>query len=214
MNETREKILDTAERLFGEQGYAATSLRHIIAEAGVNLAAIHYHFGSKEELLDEVLMRKAGPVNEERLALLDRLEAEAGSGLLPVDKVLEAFLGPPFSRAEHSPEFVRMMGRLYGEGLMTMILQKHFQAVVARFFAALRRALPDLTERELALRIQFMAGAMAHTMFAVPLVKCAEGPAAVSDRATVLRELVAFLGAGFRAPVACGEPAGGKVEVK
>jgi AcrR family transcriptional regulator len=60
------KILDTAERLFGEDGYKAVSLRHITAAAGVNLAAIHYYFGSKEELLDELVMRKAVPVNEER----------------------------------------------------------------------------------------------------------------------------------------------------
>jgi AcrR family transcriptional regulator len=85
MTETNQRILDTAERLFGDQGYAATSLRHIIAEAGVNLAAIHYHYGSKEELLDEVVMRKAGPVNEARLALLDRYEAEAGLGPLAVE---------------------------------------------------------------------------------------------------------------------------------
>ena len=80
MSETREKILDTAERLIGEQGYAATSLRQIITEAGVNLAAVHYHFGSKEELLDAVVMRKAGPVNEARLAALDLVEQEAGDG--------------------------------------------------------------------------------------------------------------------------------------
>ena len=64
MNDTKEKILDTAERLIGEQGYAATSLRHIIAQAGVNLAAVHYHFGSKEDLLDAVVARKAAPVND------------------------------------------------------------------------------------------------------------------------------------------------------
>ena len=73
MTDTKEKILDTAERLIGEQGYAATSLRQIIAEAGVNLAAVHYHFGSKEDLLDAVVVRKAGPVNEARLARLDRV---------------------------------------------------------------------------------------------------------------------------------------------
>ena len=59
MNDTKQKILDAAERLFGENGYAATSLRHIISEAKVNLAAIHYHFGSKQDLLDQVILRKA-----------------------------------------------------------------------------------------------------------------------------------------------------------
>src|ERR1017187_9526216 len=103
MIDTRQKILDAAERLFGEQGYVATSLRHIIAEAGVNLAAIHYHFGSKEELLDQLVMRKAGPVNEERLALLDHYEAEAGAMPVPVDKILRAFLEPPLLRIDKSP---------------------------------------------------------------------------------------------------------------
>ena len=68
MTETKDKILDTAERLIGERGYAATSLRQIIAEAGVNLAAVHYHFGSKEDLLDAVVARKVTPVNEARIA--------------------------------------------------------------------------------------------------------------------------------------------------
>jgi AcrR family transcriptional regulator len=91
MTGTKEKILDTAERLIGEQGYAATSLRHVIAEAGVNLAAVHYHFGSKEELLDAVVVRKVTPLNEARIARLERVEAETGSGPLDVEKVLEAF---------------------------------------------------------------------------------------------------------------------------
>jgi len=200
MIETKQKILDTAERLFGEQGYGATSLRHIIAEAGVNLAAIHYHFGSKEDLLDQLVMRKAGPVNDERLALLDRAEAEAGSGPLAVEKVLDAFLGPPLARAVNNPEIVKLMGRLYGEGLMPIIVEKHFQPVVARFFAALARALPHLTPEELALRAQFMVGAMAHVMFAAPALRAMSGTIAPLDPTILVRELVAFLGAGLRAP--------------
>src|ERR1035437_2057984 len=95
MTDTKDKILDAAERLIGEQGYAATSLRQIIAEAGVNLAAVHYHFGSKEDLLNAVVVRKATPVNVARLARLDGVEAEAGSGPLGVEKVQESF----FARA-------------------------------------------------------------------------------------------------------------------
>src|SRR5689334_21302266 len=94
MNDTKEKLLDTAERLIAENGYVATSLRQIIGEAGVNLAAVHYHFGSKEELLDAVVMRHAGPVNRERLALLDRHEAEARGGAVPIARIFEALLAP------------------------------------------------------------------------------------------------------------------------
>src|ERR1035438_3362606 len=84
MSDTRIKILDTAERLFGEEGYQPVSLRHITAAAGVNLAAIHYHFGSKEELLDELVMRKAVPVNAERLESLRRLREAAGPEAIAV----------------------------------------------------------------------------------------------------------------------------------
>jgi len=193
---TKQKILDTAERLFGERGYDGTSLRHIIAEAGVNLAAVHYHFGSKQELLDEVVLRKAGPVNEARLALLDRIEAEAGRRPPAVEKVLEAFLGPMVESAERNPQFVRLMGRMHAEGLIPGILRKHFQPAASRFLAALRRALPGLSEQEFLWRMHFMIGAMAHTMCRSP-----EFPgAAAGDVRSRIARLVVFLSAGFRAP--------------
>jgi len=103
MSDTRIKILDTAERLFGEEGYQPVSLRHITAAAGVNLAAIHYHFGSKEELLDELVMRKAVPVNAERLESLRRLREAAGPEAIAVEDLLEAFLVPAFHAADRSP---------------------------------------------------------------------------------------------------------------
>src|SRR5260370_16880115 len=110
MSDTKEKILDTAERLIGERGYAATSLRQIIAEAGVNLAAVHYHYGSKEDLLDAVVLRKVTPVNEARLARLERVEAEAGTGPLDVEKGLESFLIPTLKVATPQPGLFPLMG--------------------------------------------------------------------------------------------------------
>ena len=103
MTETQEKILDTAERLFGEQGYAGTSLRQIIAAAGVNLAAIHYHFGSKEELLGHLVARKAAPVNAERLGLLDRYEAESAPSAVPVEKSSRPFCNRPWRASKRIP---------------------------------------------------------------------------------------------------------------
>ena len=203
MIDTRQKILDAAERLFGEQGYGATSLRHIIAEAGVNLAAIHYHFGTKEDLLDQLIMRKGGPVNEERLALLDALEAKARGKAVPLEKVLEAFLGPPMRRLSKSPEFAKLMGRMYGEDLMPRIVERHFQKAVTRFFAALARTLPHLTPGEMALRSQFMVGAMAHILMCkAPDTKAMTGASPPTRPQTVLRELVVFLSGGLRAPAA------------
>jgi AcrR family transcriptional regulator len=199
MTETENKILDAAERLFSEQGYAATSLRHIIADAGVNLAAIHYHFGSKEDLLSQLIMRKAAPVNEERLALLDRLEAEAGPNPPPVEKILEAFLAPPLRRIQVNPALVKLMGRMYGEGLMPMIAERHFQNVVNRFTTSFGRALPQLSGVQLKLRLQFMVGAMAHSMFVLPVTSVACSGAEY-DAVSLTRELVSFLSAGLRAP--------------
>src|SRR5436190_23125118 len=101
MNETRERILDTAERLFADRGYGATSLRSIIAAAEVNLAAVHYHFHTKEALLDAVLKRRLEPVNRERLALLDECEKSAGASALPLERVLAALIAPALDLARH-----------------------------------------------------------------------------------------------------------------
>jgi AcrR family transcriptional regulator len=191
-SDTSQKILDSAERLIARQGIAATSLRQIIADAGVNLASVHYHFGSKEEMLDALVVRKAGPVNEERLALLTRFQAEAAPHPAPVEKVLEAFLAPPFLERERSPLFVKVMGRMYSEGLMPTVIAKHFQPMVTRFFAALQSALPQMPPDELAWRIHFMIGAMAHSMWSSP---------GLDVPSVVIPRLVAFLAAGFRAEV-------------
>jgi len=203
MNDTKEKILDTAERLIGEQGYAATSLRQIIAEAGVNLAAVHYHFGSKEDLLDEVVRRKVTPINEARLAWLDRAEAEAGDGPAPVEKVLEALLLPTAEVAGKDPAFVRLMGRMLAEGMMPWIMEKHFDATSLRFLQAAARTLTELPQSELMWRVHFMVGAMAHAMHVAPIFPGAGvDPADVTMR---MRMLVNFLSAGFRAPATAEE---------
>jgi AcrR family transcriptional regulator len=199
--DTKEKLLDTAERLFGEQGYGATSLRHIIAEAGVNLASVHYHFGSKEELLDAVVARKMGPINRERLALLDAAEAATAGGPAPIGKLLEAFLKPAIIRAGNDPGFCRLMGRLHGEGLMPRVVAKNFQEIAERFLGRMRRALPQLPDEEAAWRIHFMVGAMAQTLKGPPEYP-GMAPGNLADTELLLRRIVTFLSAGFRAPAA------------
>lgn len=193
---TKEKLLDAAERLIGDQGYASTSLRQIISEAGVNLASVHYHFGSKEELLDEVIARHAGPVNVRRGELLAQAEREAAPDVPQVEQVLDAFLRPIFEVAERRPEFVRVMGRMHGEGLMPMVLFKHFQEIVIRFRAAMLRALPHLTEEELRWRLELMFGALATVMWHRPT-----GLAGRRRGKESLPALVSLFGAAFRSPV-------------
>ena len=207
MNHTKERILDTAERMFSEHGYAATSLRGIIAEAGVNLAAVHYHFHSKEALLEAVILRRSVPANQERLALLDRFEKEAGGNPPPLEKVIEAFVAPTvqMSRDPQSAGmvFMRLLGRLHAEGdLLPRIITAQFGDVLRRFGAALRAALPDLPPEELFWRLNLAIGALAQTLRGGS--KDLETIADLSlslDSEAALERLVAFLSAGFRAPV-------------
>src|SRR5213593_2222540 len=92
--DTKTRILDAAEHLFMEHGFEATSLRSLTTAAGVNLAAVNYHFGSKEELFQAVLTRRLDPMNQERIDLLAAVEHEAGSRAATVEKILFAMLIP------------------------------------------------------------------------------------------------------------------------
>jgi AcrR family transcriptional regulator len=211
VNDTKERILDTAERLFAKQGYAATSLRGIIAEAGVNLAAVHYHFHSKEALLEAVILRRSVPANRERLALLDRFEEEGEGNPPSLEKVIEAFVAPTL-RMSRDPQsggivFMKLLGRLHAEGvLLPRILTSQFGDVLERFGAALRAALPDLPPEDLSWRLNLAVGALAQTLRggSKDLETISNLPLSVSpasDSENVLERLVAFLSAGFRAPV-------------
>jgi len=201
MIDTKQKILDTAERLIGDQGYAATSLRHIIAEAGVNLAAVHYHFGSKEDLLDELILRKAAAVNAERIALLERYEAQAGGRPLSVHQILTAFFQPMQEAGSRNPQFVKLMARMYAEGLLPGIVAKHFHPTLARFIPALRAALPHLPEAELSARLQFMFGAMSHAVCGALQLPGLPGESAAPDFRQTMRRLMVFLIGGLQAPL-------------
>src|SRR5438045_7607516 len=126
--DTKQRILDSAERLFAEHGFEGTSLRTIIADAKVNLAAIHYHYRSKEALLDAVIFRRLEPINRERLRLL--AECEAGVGPLSLEGVLEAFFAPAV-RVGADPIcgkiFCRLIGRIFSEekSLFPHIIKEH-----------------------------------------------------------------------------------------
>jgi len=201
MTDTKQKILDAAEELFGERGYSATSMRNIISTAAVNLAAIHYHFGSKQDLLDHVILRKLGPINERRIQLLDQFEAEAASGLPSIEKILEAFLVPAIL-TEKNRSFIKFMGRIHAEGLGQQAAMRNFQPLIDRFLSALSRAFPGMPKKELAWKVHFMLGAMAFTMTAQPAIS----PEAASEPMEIVsRRLVTFLIAGFSAPALQGD---------
>jgi AcrR family transcriptional regulator len=196
MTDTKENLLDAAESLFGEYGYAATSLRQIITQAKANLASIHYHFGSKQELLEQVILRKVSPINEQRLKLLDTFESEAAPLPAPVEKIVEAVIMPAML-IDKDRQFVKLMGRMHSEGLMPEIARRRFQPLISRFFSAVHRARPDISMEEMVWKVHFMMGAMAHTLLIQPEAYRELAP---ESQVTIARRLIAFISWGFRAP--------------
>jgi AcrR family transcriptional regulator len=202
---TKLRILDAAERLFARRGIEATSLRMITTEAEVNLAAVNYHFQSKEALMHAVIARRLDPINRQRLAMLDACETDAGDGSLPLDHVLDAMLRPIFEMLSGpGKEFGPMMSRIFTESsdLAEKIFQKHMAHVVARFFPALERAIPHLPRTELLWRMQFMMGAVAHTIGGARVLQVLSGGMCdPSDLEGILQRLESFLLAGLQAPL-------------
>ncbi len=192
--DTRDRLLDAAERRFAASGFAATSLRAVTSEAGVNVAAAHYHFGSKHELLRAVFARRMAPVNAERLTRLDALEARSRSSV-SVEEILDAMLTPALTLATRHPEIAELGALIHSEPAAEVraLLEEVFGEVKRRFTAALRRSLPDLDETAIELRLLFAIGAMVH-LIAQPALS---GVAPERRRA----ELLGFVAAGLRAAV-------------
>jgi len=206
--DTKERLLDAAERLFGERGFEGTSLRAVTQAAGTSVSAAHYHFGSKEALLRATLLRRVEPINRRRLAVLDALEA---SGATPsVEALLDAYLRPVFEAraAKGAPTDparnpARMVAaRLYSDPpeLVAALKRELFSEVSGRLLDALARALPDRPRSELVLGLQLLVGVMVHVLSGnledVP--HWDGGPRALDDEA-LLERMVAFVAAGLRA---------------
>jgi AcrR family transcriptional regulator len=200
MNEkldTKSRILDSAEKLFGLNGFEATSLRDITAEARVNLAAVNYHFQSKESLIDAVIARRIEPVNRRRFEML-----EAAGPNPTLEQILTAFVGPLLDQDLSS--VVPLMGRMMSDPtqFVERVFKKHLMSVSRRFQDAIQQQLPDLPRAELVWRLFFTGGTMAHTMsWSQVLAEISGGLCDVTDRPAVIERIVAFAAAGFRVPV-------------
>ncbi len=193
--DTKTRILDTAEKLFGENGFDATSLRDITAQADVNLAAVNYHFQSKDSLIDAVIARRIEPVNRRRLEML-----EAAGPNPTIEQIVEAFLAP---LTERDMGMVPMIGRAMGNPNLFLMrfFKRHFEEVSQRFREAFAKAAPELTSSERMWRITFMAGAMAHVLSWSNIIgEMSNGLCDPTDRKDVTARLVRFVAAGFRTP--------------
>jgi AcrR family transcriptional regulator len=207
---TKDRLLDVAETLFMEHGFEATSLRSITAAANVNLAAVNYHFGSKEELFEAVLTRRLDPMNQRRLALLTELEAHAGDSAVPCERILSALFLPALELARDpkrgGANFLRLLGRAYADPapFIRHFLSEQYAPMIVRFKTAFARALPHLPKRELSWRLHFIMGALSYTLAGTDALKLIAEITAGDERnddELLLRRLAPFLLAGLTSPL-------------
>lgn len=205
--DTRNRILDAAERLFTEHGFGATSMRQITTLAGCNLAAVNYHFGSKEALVQEVFRRRLTWLNRERLRVLDEMEREAAGAPLKPQQIVDAFFGVALRLADDTEGggavFMRLLGRTYTDPteFVRNFLAEEYAAVVERFKAALFRALPEVPREEIAWRLHFMLGAMSYAISGTDSLRLVADLGTKEDRAALAPRLMSFLLGGLRAPL-------------
>lgn len=158
--DTKTRILDAAEQIFKTVGPEKVTLRRISAEAGVNLAAINYHFGSKEELGTALMVRLMGPFEERRLALLDEAENAAGDDGPSLATIIRCFLIPveEFGRRypNHHTLFMNIYRAFEDETHFKAQMRKLLHRTERRFLGAIFRALPDTPREILVSRFMFM----------------------------------------------------------
>ncbi len=201
-SDTRSRILDVAEQLFGEQGLDRVSIRDITKAAKVNLAAINYHFGSKDELIAAVFERRVVPLNEARLAALEIVEASAGKKSPKLEEILGAFIRPAVDSAIKADKGGAAFSKLFGRCLsepspeVEALLKKQFEPLGERMQAMLKRALPHLSRSEIFWRMKFTYGALHHWL----LTKDRFRPDWVEEVGVEAQtqKLISFAAAGFR----------------
>jgi AcrR family transcriptional regulator len=204
--DTKTRILDAAEELFTRHGFEATSLRSLTAAAGVNLAAVNYHFGSKEVLFQAVLTRRLDPMNQERIELLEALEREAGAKPASCEKVLFAMLIPALRLARDEKRggknFLRVLGRAYADPapFIRDFLHAQYAEMIARYKEAFMRALPHLSRQELTWRLHFVMGALSYTLAGTDALKLFAQVTHADNDELLLQRLAPFLVAGLKAP--------------
>jgi len=192
---TCDRILDAAERLFAEEGFHVTSLRQITQAAEANLAAVNYHFGSKQALILAVFRRRLDALNQARLERLDAaLDAEQVPAL---EVVLDAFVYPAMAFTHGSDDeghrFMRILMRAFADqdDQLHRALSAEYAHVMRRFAEAIAGALPGAHPDQLRRQLDFIVGALTYTM----------AESHLKDARSIASDLVQFAAAGLRGTV-------------
>jgi AcrR family transcriptional regulator len=198
---TKDRILGAAEELFAQHGFAGTSLRQVTSRADVNIAAVNYHFGSKENLVNEVFRRRMDEMSAQRLA---RLKAAIQQHPGDLESVLAAFVEPALalSKDQHGGgAFIRVIARAYAEknDSLRKFLSDQYGHVPREFAKAIATCVPQLSKEQLYWRLDFLSGALTYAMADFGMIKRPSGTSEATHRERAARELIRFAAAGLRA---------------
>ncbi len=206
-SDTVTRILDSAEELFAERGFAETSLRSITAQAEVNLAAVNYHFGSKKALIQAVFARLLAPFYQMMEASLGFHEKNSPSVVLSVEDILRfvsrSIAGASGGDRRRLTIFMRLLGLAYnqGQGHLRKFLQNEYRSESRRLMLLFAKATPELQAEERFWRIHFMLGAAAFTLSNMGHLRAIfeHDFDTTCTEEDVISMLMPFLGAGIHA---------------
>jgi AcrR family transcriptional regulator len=202
---TRERIIDAAEALFAEKGFDLVSLRDITSQAGANVAAVNYHFGSKDNLISAVVERHCIPIIEGRMRMLSEAEERHGENVVPLEEILRAFLQPLLDHLAanefNEALFCKFMGRMSGDqSCMPDSVAPLFQKMASRYSFAIRKAVPALSDEEALWRIHFSFGVVAHgLMHGETLYQISGGKSGHPSMEVLLDRVIRFCVGGIQA---------------
>ncbi|HXQ30678.1 MAG TPA: TetR family transcriptional regulator [Steroidobacteraceae bacterium] len=199
----KERLLDAAERLFAKRGYHGVSIRDITDAAKVDVALVHYHFGSKRAFLTSVFERRAEVINRERL---DRLEAvsRTDGGTLDLEAVVNAFMEPLFQRSARGgrswKSYFALVAQVNNSPELSVLMTRTFDPVVHKFIDVLQQALPGADPRDIYWAYHFLTGALTLTFAETGrLDKLSGGLCRSSDLDSVHARFAPFMATGFAA---------------
>jgi AcrR family transcriptional regulator len=197
---TKQRILGAAEELFARHGFAGASLRQVTAAAQVNLAAVNYHFGSKENLINEVFRRRLDGLNASRLEALAAARGKPGYAL---EDTLDAFIRPALALTgtDHGgAAFVRVLARAFAEHneRLRKFLHDNYSHVLKEFATDVAAFVPHLDKQELYWRLDIVSGALTYAMADFGVIKRRAGSES-QHRDLAAQHLVRFAAAGLRA---------------
>lgn len=151
---TRERILTAAERIYAASGFHGMSLRDVTLLAGVNLAAVNYHFGSKDKLILALADRRLTPINNERLERLAKLREKHGFEAIPVRELVGALVDPMFEALRQGKNNRAIMVRLVAQMMIddprrfSHVHKTFYKPVLDRYHDELQRTIPHLTSHQ------------------------------------------------------------------